>query len=51
MALLVSGFDELKDAFEVSVTGGQSPSLVVFRHAGQYRDIYKAMASKRGARS
>jgi len=47
-ALLVSGFDELRPAFEAAVSGGESPSLVVFRHAAQYRHIYKVIAGKSG---
>lgn len=46
--LMLSGFEELRPAFEASFSTGESPSLLVFRHAGQYRHIYKAMAGKRG---
>jgi AcrR family transcriptional regulator len=53
--LLLSGLDEFGAAFEENLNrhfasrGDPSPALPVFRHALENREIYRALAGKRGA--
>ncbi len=55
-ALLLSGFEQLWAHFEQVFVGENAPigdpwhtSLALFQHAKSHRDLYKAMAGKRGA--
>ncbi|MEW9528321.1 TetR/AcrR family transcriptional regulator [Microbispora sp. NPDC049125] len=53
--LLLSGMEDLARAFEehmerhFATRGHPNPVLAVFQHADQQRDLYKALAGKRGA--
>ncbi|MFI6317833.1 TetR/AcrR family transcriptional regulator [Nonomuraea sp. NPDC050556] len=53
--LLLSGLEELASAFEdhmdrhFASRGEPNPVLAIFQHAEQQRDLYKALAGKRGA--
>jgi AcrR family transcriptional regulator len=47
-ALLQSGFEELRPAFETSQDDDADPSLAIFRHIGEYTHVYRAIAGRRG---
>ena len=46
--LLLSGFDELRPAFETS-GGDGDPSTEIFRHASEHAPVYRAIVGRRAA--